>query len=168
MSTEEHKKEIPNKIGIGVLTISTTRTLSDDKSGNWLVKEAKKEGFTILFHHVVTDDIFKIRSAVREYQSVFSPDAVIVTGGTGLSKKDVTIEALTPLFEKELTAFGPIFAQLSFDEIDSAAIMSRATAGICGNTVLFLIPGSIKAVMLAANNLIFPELGHILKHMKTG
>ncbi|HKL00245.1 MAG TPA: molybdopterin-binding protein, partial [Desulfotignum sp.] len=76
------------------------------------------------------------------------------------------IEAVQPFFEKHLTAFGPLFAQLSFEEIDSAAIMSRATAGIMKNTVVFCIPGSIKACKLACNALIFPELGHLLKHMK--
>ena len=94
------------------------------------------------------------------------PDALIMTGGTGISPKDVTVEAVQPLFQKELTAFGPIFAQLSFEEIDSAAIMSRATAGIIDQTVTFCMPGSIKACKLACNALIFPELGHLLKHIK--
>ena len=89
-----------------------------------------------------------------------------MTGGSGISPKDVTIEAVKPLFEKELTAFGVLFAQLSFEEIDSAAILSRATAGIANNSIIFCMPGSIKACKLACKNLIFPELGHILKHIK--
>jgi molybdenum cofactor biosynthesis protein B len=89
-----------------------------------------------------------------------------MTGGTGISPKDVTIEAVRPLFEKELTAFGTLFTQLSFEEIDSAAILSRATAGIIKQTMIFCMPGSIKACKLACNSLIFPELGHLLKHIK--
>ena len=89
-----------------------------------------------------------------------------MSGGTGISPKDVTIEAVRPLFSKELTGFGPIFAQLSFEQIDSAAILSRATAGIIKNSVVFCMPGSIKACKLACNELIFPELGHLIKHIK--
>ena len=90
---------------------------------------------------------------------------LIMTGGTGLSPRDVTIEAAQPFFDKTLTAFGPVFAQLSFEEIDSAAIGSRATAGIIQNILVFCIPGSLKACKLACNELIFPEIGHLLKHM---
>ena len=89
-----------------------------------------------------------------------------MSGGTGISPKDVTIEAVKPLFSKELTAFGPLFAQLSFEEIDSAAILSRATAGIINQSIVFCMPGSINACKTACKNLIFPELGHLLKHIK--
>ena len=89
-----------------------------------------------------------------------------MTGGTGITKKDVTIEAVSPLFVKELTAFGPLFAQLSMAEINSAAIMSRATAGVIGDTVVFCMPGSLNACKLACSKLIFPELGHLVKHVQ--
>ena len=95
-----------------------------------------------------------------------APQAVIVTGGTGVSPKDVTIEALRPLMSKELTAFGPIFAHLSYQEIGSAAIMSRATAGVIGHCLVFCLPGSLKACQLACSALIFPELGHLRVHVQ--
>lgn len=166
MSTFLHKKSIPKDIKIAVISVSTTRKLSDDKAGAWIKKQAKKEGHEVVIHQVVTDDIQAIGDLARHVVEKIVPDAVIMTGGTGISPKDVTIEAVKPMFKKELTAFGVLFAQLSFEEIDAAAILSRATAGIVGSTMIFCIPGSIKACKLACNQLIFPELGHILKHMK--
>ena len=166
MSTLLHKKKVPKNIKIAVISVSTTRKLSDDKSGAWIKKQAKKEGHEVIIHQVVTDDIQEISQLIEHVTSKINPDAIIMTGGSGLSPKDVTIEAVKPVFEKELTAFGVLFAQLSFMEIDSAAILSRATAGITGSTIIFCLPGSIKACKLACNNLIFPELGHILKHIK--
>ncbi len=166
MSTLLHKKNIPQDIKVAVISVSTTRNLSNDKSGIWIKKQAKKEGHEVIIHQVVTDDIDAISDLIRHVTEKINPDAVIMTGGTGLSFQDVTIEAVKPMFKKELTAFGVVFAQLSFEEIDSAAILSRATAGIIDSTIIFCIPGSIKACKLACKNLIFPELGHILKHIK--
>jgi molybdenum cofactor biosynthesis protein B len=166
MSTASHKKNTPENIRVAVLSVSTTRSLDQDESGAWIKKQAKKEGHEVVIHQVVTDDIAAIRELILHVTEKIGPDAVIMTGGTGISPKDVTIEAVTPLFEKELTAFGPLFAQLSFEEIDSAAILSRATAGVIGKTLVFCMPGSIKACKLACNALIFPELGHLLKHIK--
>lgn len=166
MGTHEHKANVPENIKIAVISMSTTRNLSQDKSGDWIKKQAKKEGFEVVIHQVVADDITAIREIVEHVTQKIEPDAVIMTGGTGIAPKDVTIEAVKPYFKKELTAFGVLFAQLSFEEIDSAAILSRATAGIIENSIVFCMPGSIKACKLACNNLIFPELGHLIKHMK--
>lgn len=166
MSTLLHKQNLPQDIKIAVISVSTTRGLTEDKSGAWIKKQAKKEGHEVVIHQTVTDDIEAIKELTRHVTEKISPDAIIMTGGTGISPKDVTIEAVKPLFEKELTAFGTLFTQLSFEEIDSAAILSRATAGIIKNTIIFCMPGSIKACKLACNALIFPELGHILKHIR--
>lgn len=166
MSTLLHKQSGPRKLKIAVLSVSTTRKLENDESGAWIKKQTKKEGHEVVLHQVVTDDITAITDLLVHVVDRVCPHAVIMTGGTGLSPKDVTIEAVRPMFDKELTSFGPVFAQLSFEEIDSAAIMSRATAGIIGSTAVFCMPGSIKACKLACNALIFPELTHILKHTK--
>ncbi|MBU1341306.1 MAG: molybdenum cofactor biosynthesis protein MoaB [Proteobacteria bacterium] len=166
MSTALHKKNIPEHIRVAVVSVSTTRGLPQDKSGAWIKKQVKKEGHEVVVHQTVTDDIQAIRELTEHITQKISPDVIIMSGGTGISPKDVTIEAVKPLFEKELTAFGPLFAQLSFEEIDSAAILSRATAGIIKETILFCMPGSIKACKLACNALIFPELGHLVKHIK--
>lgn len=168
MSTEEHKRKAPRQITLGIVTISTTRTLDTDKSGLWIKKRAEKEGHQVVFHQVIADDSEKIVQTVLNVIRHENPQALLLTGGTGISAKDVTIEAVRPLFDKELTAFGPIFSQLSFEEIDSAAIMSRATAGIIEQTAVFCMPGSLAACKLACKALIFPELGHLVKHIFDG
>jgi molybdenum cofactor biosynthesis protein B len=166
MSTQEHRKNAVQHIRIAVISISTTRKLPDDKSGAWIKKQAQKEGHEVVIHQVVDDDITDIQNLLTHVVEKIAPHAVIMTGGTGLSPKDVTIEAVQPFFDKTLTAFGPVFSQLSFEEIDAAAIGSRATAGIIRNVLVFCIPGSLKACKLACNALIFPEIGHLLKHMR--
>ncbi|MBW2369468.1 MAG: molybdenum cofactor biosynthesis protein MoaB [Deltaproteobacteria bacterium] len=165
MSTSEHKKTAPARVSVAVISVSTTRTLETDKSGHWIAKRAKKEGHTVVHHQVIPDDAAAISAAVLAVIRERSPQAILLTGGTGISPKDVTIEAVRSLFKKELTAFGPIFAQLSFEEIDSAAMLSRAAAGIIGNTVVFCMPGSLGGCKLACKALIFPELGHIVRHL---
>ncbi len=166
MSSLLHKQNLPKDIKVAVISVSTTRGIVQDKSGAWIKQQAKKEGHEVVIHQTVTDEIEAIRELTLNVTQKINPDAIIMTGGTGISPKDVTIEAVKPLFEKELTAFGTLFAQLSFEEIDSAAILSRATAGIFKNTIIFCMPGSIKACKLACNALIFPELGHLLKHIR--
>ena len=166
MSTKEHKASAPKKIRIGIITVSTTRTLAEDKSGHWISKRARKEGHEVLFHKVIKDDAAVITATVIHSIRELNPPVLLLTGGTGISSKDVTIEALRPVFNKELTSFGPLFAQLSYEEIDSAAILSRATAGVINQTIVFCIPGSLKACKLACKSLIFPELGHLVKHVR--
>jgi molybdenum cofactor biosynthesis protein B len=165
MGTKEHKKGAPEKVKVGILSVSTTRTLKEDKSGLWIHKRVQKEGHEVVFHEVIHDDIETIKQTILDVMSYHEPQVLLLTGGTGISRKDVTIEAVFPMFEKELTAFGPLFAQLSFEDIDSAALLSRAAAGLVGNTILFCLPGSLKACKLACKILIFPELGHLVKHI---
>ncbi len=168
MSSKEHKEQAAKQVRIGILTLSSTRTLSEDESGNWIAEKAKSQGHDLLFHQVIADDAEIIRKCVQDHIREDDPDALLLTGGTGVSAKDVTVEAVRPLFEKELTAFGSLFARLSFEEIGSAAILSRSAAGIIGKTAVFCMPGSLKACKLACNALIFPELGHIAKHIRWG
>jgi molybdenum cofactor biosynthesis protein B len=152
---------------VGILTLSTTRTtLADDESGTWMAKHAAREGHEVVCHCLAPDDEAEIRKTLRDIIRAYDPDVLILTGGTGLTRKDVTIEAATPMFRKVITAFGVVFAQLSFEEIDSAAILSRATAGIIGNTAVFCLPGSLKACKLACRAIIFPELGHLMRHIR--
>lgn len=165
MGVHDHKKQAPKSIALGIITVSTTRALKNDTSGQWIHEQAEKEGHTVVFHRVIPDDAVKIADTLNDGILKSNPQVVLLTGGTGITKKDVTIEAVSPLFTKELTAFGPLFAKLSMEEIDSAAIMSRATAGVIGNTVVFCMPGSLNACKLACTRLIFPELGHLVKHV---
>jgi molybdenum cofactor biosynthesis protein B len=168
MGAVKHKADAPKKVNIGILSVSSTRSLAEDKSGRWIGSRAKKEGHEVVLHRMVPDDAEIIAQTVHEIIVSGNVQVILLTGGTGISRKDVTIEAVRPFFTKELTAFGALFAQLSFEAIDSAALLSRATAGLIGNTALFCIPGSLKACKLACKVLIFPELGHLVKHVQEG
>ena len=165
MSVKDHKKQAPQSVDLGIITVSTTRALENDTSGKWIGEQAEKKGHKIVFHKVIPDDVVEIADTLKDMILKANPAVVLLSGGTGITKKDVTIEAVNPLFTKELTAFGPLFAKLSMEEIDSAAIMSRASAGVIGNTVVFCMPGSLAACKLACTRLIFPELGHLVKHV---
>jgi molybdenum cofactor biosynthesis protein B len=166
MGVHEHKKQAPRFIALGIISVSTTRALIDDTSGQWIREHAEKIGHKIVFHEVIPDDAAKIAATLKDRIKDSNPQVILMSGGTGITKKDVTIEAVTPLFDKELSAFGPLFAKLSMEEINSAAIMSRATAGVIGSTVVFCMPGSLNACKLACSKLIFPELGHLVKHVQ--
>lgn len=166
MSTLLHRQKQPQNLRIAVISVSTTRNLSQDTSGAWIKKQAKKCNHEVVIHQTVTDETLMIRELVTHVCERIEPDAIILSGGTGISPKDVTIEAVKPMFTKELTAFSTLFAMLSFEQIDSAAILSRATAGIINQSVVFCLPGSLNACKLACTDLIFPELGHLIKHIK--
>ncbi len=165
MGTHEHKKHAPRKVSIGIISVSTTRALVDDASGHWIREQARKEGHDVIYHQVITDDAELIGSTLHEVIQNERPQVILMSGGTGITKKDVTIEAVNPMLSKTLTGFGPLFAKLSFEEIGSAAFLSRATAGVIEDTVVFCLPGSLNACKLACRELIFPELGHLVKHV---
>ena len=166
MGVHEHKKQAPRSVTLGIISVSTTRALIDDTSGQWIREQAEEKGHKVVFHQVIPDDVAKITALLKEKIRESKPQVILMSGGTGITKKDVTIEAVSPLFNKELSAFGPLFAKLSMEEINSAAIMSRATAGVIGKTVVFCMPGSLNACKLACSKLIFPELGHLVKHIQ--
>ncbi|MBC2717386.1 MAG: molybdenum cofactor biosynthesis protein MoaB [Desulfobacteraceae bacterium] len=168
MGHHEHKKNALKKLNVGIITVSTTRTLTEDKSGQWMKKRAEKEGHDVVIHRVVGDDQQLIERAVWKIVTDMAPNILLITGGTGLNPTDVTIEAVRPMFAKELTAFGTLFTLLSYEEIDSAAILSRATAGVINTTTVFCLPGSLNACKLACKALIFPEAGHIAAHVNLG
>lgn len=166
MAKKEHSKQAPKIVRVGIITVSTTRSSADDKSGQWMKRQCEKEGHEIVDYRIVTDDRHEITKAVSKSIDTHKPDILLVNGGTGISRTDVTIEALKPLFVKELIAFGALFATLSFHQIDSAAILSRATAGIIGDTAVFCLPGSLKGCKLACIELILPEIKHISAHLQ--
>ncbi len=165
MGHKEHRHGAPRAAKIAILTVSTTRTLSTDESGQWISRFAVQEGHQVVAHEVVTDEADAIRRSLMEIIASVSPHAVIVTGGTGITPRDVTIEAIKPLFKKELTAFGTLFTQISYEEINSAALLSRASAGVIGQSLVFCIPGSLNACKLACKKLIISEMGHLIRHI---
>jgi molybdopterin adenylyltransferase len=129
-------------IGIAVMTISDTRTLADDKSGQTLADRITTAGHRLAGRTIVTDDIHQIRKAAELFLADVDVDAIITTGGTGLTGRDVTIEALKPLFEKEIEGFGVIFHMVSYAKIKTSTIQSRATAGVAKGKYIFCLPGS--------------------------
>jgi molybdenum cofactor biosynthesis protein B len=144
-----------------ILTISDSRTLETDKSGNTIADLLLEEGHGITGRAIVTDDGDAVKAAVKA-QLDGHARAIITTGGTGISPRDNTYEAVTSLFEKRLDGFGEIFRMLSYEVIGSAALLSRACAGVANGKVIFVLPGSTPAVKLAMARLVLPELAHIV------
>ena len=129
-------------IGIAVITVSDTRTLLDDKSGDTLCERIFSAGHRLADRTIVKDDVRKIRAATRRYLADKNVDVIISTGGTGLTGRDVTIEAMRSLFEKEIEGFGAVFHMISFNKIGTSTMQSRATAGVAKGKYIFCLPGS--------------------------
>lgn len=149
-----------------IITVSSTRKPETDTSGKTLIDLLSAAEIEVTHYAVVPDDQERISAEVRVALS--HANCVIVTGGTGLTSDDVTIEAVAPILEKTIDGFGELFRLKSYDEIGTAAILSRAIAGVVGGRVVFCIPGSTKAVTLAAREIIIPEIRHILSHAGAG
>ena len=148
-----------------VITCSDTRTPETDTSGQLIQKLLKEQGHSIAAYHLVKDEPVQITARVTEGIANEAVQAIIVNGGTGISRRDSTFEAVDAMLEKRLDGFGEVFRYLTYQEIGSPAIMSRATAGIIKGRVLFSTPGSENAVRLAMEKLILPELGHLIKEL---
>ena len=162
MSVQEHRAQAPaGALRVAVLTVSTSRTIAEDRSGDLLVGRLETAGHRIVARRLVSDDVEAIRAAVREIRAG-GAHACLITGGTGLSARDLTPEALEPLFTREIPGFGELFRMLSFREIGPAAMLSRACAGVMGPMLVFALPGSVKACALAIDGLILPELAHMV------
>jgi molybdenum cofactor biosynthesis protein B len=159
MSHHEHKSKAPAVVRVGLLTVSDTRTADDDESGRFLREISERRGHTVVGQRIVCDEATPIVAAVSEFVAARA-EAVLVSGGTGLAPRDVTIEALEPIFEKRIDGFGELFRALSFRAIGAPAMLSRAVAGVHRGVVIFVMPGSPAAVKLAMEDLVLPELAH--------
>jgi molybdenum cofactor biosynthesis protein B len=148
-----------------VLTVSDTRTAASDTGGQAIRELLERAGHAVSGHAIVKDDAAQVAGAVRERLADAATHVIITTGGTGISARDTTFEAITELFDKRLDGFGELFRMISYDEIGSSAMMSRATAGTVGRKAIFVLPGSPAAVRLAMEKLIVPELGHIVQQL---
>jgi molybdopterin adenylyltransferase len=167
MSVTEHKKEAPRNVKCKVITISDTRTAETDKSGKLMVQLLQEAGHEVVDYEIVKDEKMAIHEAVLTGCNNENIDAVLTNGGTGIAKKDVTIETVKEIIEKEIVGFGELFRMLSYTEdIGSSAILSRAIAGVAKDTAIFSIPGSTGAVKLAMTKLILPELGHVVREIR--
>lgn len=162
MSVQKHKQEKPS-VNCMVITISDSRTDETDKSGNLMVSLLEKSGYLVEGKKIIPDDETAIINMLDSCCKNQDIDVILTNGGTGIAYRDVTIETIQPMLDKELTGFGEIFRMLSYQEdIGSAAILSRAIAGVSRHTAIFATPGSSGAVKLAMNKLIIPELAHVV------
>ena len=172
-TASEHKEKAPKHLAFALIICSTSRYQVSkagkqvaDESGDLMAKMLQDKGYTITLRRVVPDDKLMIEETVREMLQSPNVDVVITCGGTGITPSDVTIETIEPIFEKLLPGFGEIFRSLSYEEIGSAAVMTRAIAGATKNKAIFCLPGSPQAVKLCLERLILPEVGHIIFHVR--
>lgn len=161
----EHKHDAPRSINCMVITCSDTRTPETDTSGQLIQQLLEGQGHKIVAYHIVKDDPGQIAHRIALGSFKHAALVVIVNGGTGISRRDSTFEAVNSMLEKRLEGFGELFRYLTYQEIGSPAMMSRATAGVVNGCVVFSIPGSEHAVRLAMEKLILPELGHLVKEL---
>lgn len=154
--------ETTKPLAVAVLTVSDTRTLETDTSGDYLVQALEAEGHLPIERVIVPDDIYQVRAILSAWIAASGVHAVLVTGGTGFSGRDSTPEAVRPLFDKDIDGFGEVFRALSYDEIGSSTVQSRALAGFANDTVIFCMPGSTGACKTAWEGLIREQLdsGH--------
>jgi molybdopterin adenylyltransferase len=153
----------PRRVRVFVLTVSDTRTDASDTAGLAIIEALKSKGHTVAGKAIEKDEPARVAELVRQQAAVGDVDAIITTGGTGLTSRDSTFEAVDALLTKRLPGFGELFRMLSYHEIGSAAMMSRACAGTIGKTVVIVLPGSEKAVRLAMDKLVLPELTHLVQ-----
>lgn len=147
-------------VNVAVLTVSDTRTLETDTSGATLASALEGAGHRVVYRHIVKDEIPAIRAALSERIQDPQTDVVITTGGTGVTARDVTPEALSSLVTKWIPGFGELFRMLSYAEIGASTIQSRAEAALCDTTLVFALPGSTGAVRLALERILLPQLDH--------
>jgi molybdenum cofactor biosynthesis protein B len=160
MSVHEHKRHARTNLKVGVITASDTRTLDTDESGRLIRNSFEGAGHQVSYYEILPDDREKLSAAIVE--NLPNLDAIVINGGTGISARDGSTEVVTSLIDKELDGFGEIFRMLSFQQIGSAAIMSRAIAGVRKGKLIIALPGSPDACKLAMDQLIIPEIGHMV------
>lgn len=166
MSTDAHRATAPDCVRCVVLVISDTRTLDTDTGGRAIAELLTAAGHQVVDRRILKDDPGPVADLVRELATSEIADAVITTGGTGITHRDSTFEAIDGLLEKRLPGFGELFRMLSFEQVGAAAMLSRACAGTCGRLIVLALPGSEKAVRLAMTRLILPELGHLVSEIR--
>jgi molybdenum cofactor biosynthesis protein B len=162
----EHKATAPRTVGCWVLTVSDTKTPETDTSGALIRRLLTDAGHPVVGSSIVRDEPKDVQRVIREACASDAVKVVIATGGTGITSRDSTYEAIDALLDKRLPGFGELFRMLSYQEIGAAAMLSRALAGTSGRTAIFVLPGSSGAVRLALDRLLLPELAHIVGQLR--
>jgi molybdenum cofactor biosynthesis protein B len=165
VSYREHKKGSPQSVNCAVLIISDSRTEQTDESGKFLKQALSQNGHQVIAYAILKNDSEAIERKIRELLSQDELQVIITSGGTGISHRDVTVETVSSIMEKKLDGFGELFRSLSYQEIGTASIMSRAVAGVIGGKIIICIPGSLGAAKLAIDKIILPEIGHMVREV---
>ena len=166
MSSLEHKALAPVGLRVFVLTVSDTRTDETDSSGRAIIELLMAAGHHVAGKAIERDEPPRVAELVRQQAAIADVDAIITTGGTGLTSRDSTFDAIDALLTKRLPGFGELFRMLSYHDIGAAAMLSRACAGTIGRVIVISLPGSEKAVRLAMTKLVVPELGHLVQQAR--
>ncbi|ARK29989.1 MogA/MoaB family molybdenum cofactor biosynthesis protein [Halalkalibacter krulwichiae] len=167
MSVIEHKKEAPKQVNCKIITVSDSRTIKTDKSGYIIRARLEEKGHVIRDYEIVRDEKQAISEALQRGIAATDIDAILLNGGTGIADRDVTIETVKELLDKEIVGFGELFRMLSYTEdIGAASMLSRAIAGVSKHTAIFAMPGSSGAVKLAMDKLISSEIAHVIREIR--
>ena len=161
MGYQEHKEKAPTSVSCAVLTISDTRTEQDDESGRLIRQKLGENGHRVMAYCILKNEAASISKKIYEFLRE-ELQVIIATGGTGVSRRDITVETIYPILEKKLDGFGELFRFLTYREIGTGSIMSRAIAGVAGGKVILCLPGSPEATNLAMDKIILPEIGHLV------
>jgi molybdenum cofactor biosynthesis protein B len=162
----QHRRESPQAVTCAVITVSDTRTMETDTGGPLVVELLEAGGYRCLSRQIVPDDAVRIRALVEEIAGRGDTDAILLTGGTGIAERDQTFETISAMLTKPLPGYGELFRMLSYEQVGPAAMLSRATGGLCGRTVVLTMPGSPAGVRLAMEKLIVPELSHLIREAR--
>ena len=165
-SVAEHKRDAPRSVRCAVITISDTRTEETDTGGRAIADLLRQAGHDVAGRVLVRDDPDQVRRAIEGQLAIADVEVIITTGGTGITSRDSTFEAVSGLLDKKLDGFGELFRMLSYEQIGSAAMLSRACAGLVAGRILAALPGSEAAVRLAMERLLIPELGHLVREAR--
>ena len=163
MGYQEHRHEAPKSVNCAVLTISDSRTEADDESGRLIQQKLGENGHRVVAYAILRNEADSIRQKIEELLKQEELQVIIASGGTGVSHRDITVETISSILDKKLDGFGELFRFLSYREIGTASIMSRALGGVAGGKVILCLPGSLGAVRLALDKIIIPEIGHMVR-----
>lgn len=167
-SVKQHRSKSPDSVRFAVITVSDTRTLETDKGGQVAVEMAESAGHGIACREIIPDEPDLMQALVSKLTGQADLDAILLTGGTGISGRDQTFETISALLTRPLPGYGELFRMLSYKEIGAAAMLTRAIGGVAGNhTLLLTMPGSPAAVRLAMEKLILPEIGHLVSQARS-
>lgn len=162
-TSAEHKAQAPLSVRCAVITVSDTRTVETDTGGQTLIERLTSAGHAIVQRSIIPDEPDLMRATLQQLGERTDIDAVLLTGGTGITRRDQTYETVSNLLSKPLPGYGELFRMLSYQEIGTAALLSRAVGGLMGHIVVLTMPGSPAAVQLAMDQVILPELGHLVR-----